>query len=248
MNETITFPDWTDDVARLALDFRDDELTRLAKAAKDPRAGEQAGRFRPHVSLPRRGLACVNVATLEKHPAVDEIVRGLLPRYSFRLVRVPCSLKPAEDSHIASATLELNIGQLGQGEPPLVFSIFPEQVIGAGSRTTEAVFEPSLKLKPDEAEASLGRIGRTVQVGQLRPRIDGFYTEDSASWLLTTMDAEGVRGPYTFLVVLQWPRQVVPVPLVVSASATVETRLFGFIRTRKLAYEYTAFHPRVCRD
>jgi hypothetical protein len=62
------------------------------------------------------------------------------------------------------------------------------------------------------------------------------------------MEAEGVRGPYTFCVVLQWPRQVVPVPLVVSASATVETRLFGLISTRKLAYTYDAFHPRVCRD
>ena len=248
MNETITFPDWTDDVARLTLDFRDDELMRLAKAAKDPRAGEQADRFRPQVSLPRHKLACVNVATLEKHPAVDEIVKALLPRYSFRLVRVPCSLKPAEGSHIASASLELQIGRPDQSEPPLVFSIFPEQVTGSGSRTTEAVFEPSLKLKPDEVEASLGRVGRTVQVGQLRPRIDGFYAEDSASWLLTAMDEGGVRGPYTFLVVLQWPRQVVPVPLVVSASATVETRLFGLVRTRKLAYKYDAFHPRACRD
>lgn len=166
---------WTDDVTRLTLDFRDDELTRLAKAAKDPHAEEQADRFRPQVSLPRHTLACVNVATLEKHPAVDEIVKSLLPRYSFRLVRVPCSLKPAEGSHIASASLELQIGRPDQSEPPLMFSIFPEQVTGSGSRTTEAVFEPSLKLKPDEVEASLGRVGRTVQVGQLRtastPRI-----------------------------------------------------------------------------
>ena len=248
MNETIIFPDWTDDVAALVLDFRDDELARITKAAKDPSVGEQAERFRPQVALPQRDLACVNVATLEKHPAVDEIVRALLPRYSFRLVRVPCSFKPAEGSRIASASLELSVGRPGQGEPPLVFNIFPEQVTGSDSRTTEAAFEPSLKLKSGEVEAGLGRVGRTVQVGPLRPRIDGFYAEDSASWLLTAQDAESVRGPYTFLVVLQWPRQVVPVPLVVSASATVETRLLGLVRTRKLDYRYEAFHPRVCRD
>jgi len=62
-----------------------------------------------------------------------------------------------------------------------VFSIFPRQVTGSGCRTTEAVFEPSLKLKPGEVGASLGRVGRTVQVGQLRPSIDGLYAEDSAS-------------------------------------------------------------------
>jgi hypothetical protein len=239
MSDKIVAPvELTGKCMELSLELRSDEIDNFKKSQQriDSTNREQLERLpTPTVALPRDHLNCWNLASVKTDPLLDARVKSLLSEWDFHLVEIPTSFRPGGDTRIAFAVLEVGLDVRNE-QTPRVYRLIPEQVAEETKEKTEYGLDPSLEVK-DIAKVSLGRWIKTVEIGNLKPRVTGFWQEHSAAWELAVEAPEGVRGTKVFYLVLQQPKKAERCSLSLKARAKVETR-FGMFFTRTANYSY----------
>jgi hypothetical protein len=190
--------------------------------------------------MPESTFDCVRLDALIDHPAIDAVVRAeLADGVPFRLIRFPFSLRPSPAGRVIEGRFTVQV--LGeQGAIPRVHSIFPERLRVEGDEyTTEAAIEPKLAIG-SVIDIGSARLGRTIVSRHARSVIVGFWSENGAEWVVRPLaEGEQLEGTWEFLVVTRWPHTVLPLRVVLAASATVasEHRMTPW-RTKRAEREY----------
>jgi hypothetical protein len=201
----------------------------------------------PRVELPTSSFACVRLDALKDHPAVDGVLRAEMAEgVSFRMLRFPFSLRAPEAGRVTEARYTVELTPDGAASPT-VYSIYPQRLEVESDKTTEAALEPKLSIG-QAVEIGVGRVGRSVVVRQGRATTIGYWSEQGAEWELRSLgSSQGIEGTWEFLAVVRWPRDVSPLRLSISLSATVATtKPIVFWRTRRIVRNYEPISLEGC--
>ena len=118
-------------------------------------------------------------------------------RYDFWLIRLVCSLHPAQGSTMRWLEVKVELSDVPAGEltmidtadPPLVFDLSPENVSTPVTVERRASISPEIEFK--SVSAAVGEVGLILKYQQLKPQIIAFGKRESAAYWRYTPGTEG---------------------------------------------------------
>jgi hypothetical protein len=86
---------------------------------------------------------------------------------TYLLLRFAYSLTPPKNHEVEEARLSVRLACRGTATEPVVFDLFPREMLEESKRDVTLKLEPSLKLS--EVEASIGSVEASIQIPKVEP-------------------------------------------------------------------------------